>query len=427
MDTGKSRFAAVILTAVILFPVCTGVASETTPVQKTLQAQSEESFNYRRAMEFVRTMEMLRKNYVDPEKVSYEKLFDHAMSGMISALDPYSDYEKASEYEHQQTRRTGSAVGIGAMAVKPDGQAVTIVRVLPGSPAAAAGLKPGDRITAIDGTPVKKLNLAGALGKLRGEAGSTVTLRVQRNRQELTVKVRREKVSAPAVPAGSVKLLSGKIGFFKLTSFNQTAPAEVSAALKKLKSHGAQGIIIDLRYNPGGLVDSAIKIASLFLPPGKVIFKARSRDSSGESVVKTKPGMTVDLSTPVVLLVNAFSASCSEILAGALQDHKRAVILGFRTFGKGTILRVSKLPTGGAVRYASAYYVTPGGRMIEGKGIIPDHEVRISSNEVFRLSTQSLRYPGEIKPAAGGTIRDHQLAEAVVLLQKKLRKQESSQ
>lgn len=430
MSMGKNRSGMTAAMAVLVFfSVCTAPAKEfsasvktSSPMRKVSAPDREQRENYRRALQFVRTMEMLRKNYVDPEKVSYEKLFNHAMQGMVSALDPYSGYEAAPEFRNQQIKRTGTTVGIGAMAVKPDGKPVTVVRVLPRSPAAAAGVRAGDQITAIDGVPVSKLNLAGALSKLRGPKGSVVTLQIKRFRKDLTVKVTRDLVADPSVPPESVKLIAGKIGFFKLTSFNRTAPEGVKNALKKLKSLGAEAIIIDLRYNPGGLVDSAVKIASQLLPADKMIFKARSRDKAGERVVKTGTGLTIDDRIPLVILINAFSASCSEILTGALQDHKRATVLGVRSFGKGTILHVVQLPGGSAVRYASAYYVTPGGRVIEGRGIIPDHELRISANEVMRLSGQSLRYPGEIKPKAAGAIRDRQLAGAVVLLQKKLQK-----
>lgn len=430
MSMGKSRSGMTAAMAVLVFfSVCTAPGKEfsasgkaSSPMRKVSVADREQSENYRLAMQLVRTMEMLRKNYVDPEKVSYEKLFDYAIQGMVSALDPYSGYEAAPEFRNQQIKRTGTTVGIGAMAVKPAGKPVTVVRVLPRSPAAAAGVRAGDQIIAIDGVPVSKLNLAGALSKLRGPKGSVVTLQIKRFRKDLTVKVTRDLVADPAVPPESVKLIAGKIGFFKLTSFNKAAPECVKNALEKLKKLGAEAVVIDLRYNPGGLVDSAVKIASLILPADKVVFRARSRDKSRERVVRTISGVTIDEHTPLVILINAFSASCSEILTGALQDHKRATVIGVRSFGKGTILHVVPLPGGSAVRYAAAHYVTPGGRMIEGRGIIPDHELRISANEVVRLSGQTLRYPGVIKPKAAGTIRDRQLAGAVALLQKKLQK-----
>lgn len=315
----KKRSAAAAAAAVVLFSGCSLPAADTSvpgsgiPVQNApIPPQDREANeNYRRALQFIRTMEMLRKNYVDPEKVSYEQLFNYAMQGMVSALDPYSGYEVRNEHRQHQIKLSGKVVGIGAMAVKPAGKPVIVVRVIPRGPAATAGIKAGDQIIAIDNVPTSRLNLAGALEKLRGEAGTDVLLQIKRSQQTLSVKVRRAEVADPAVPPGSVKLISGKIGFFKLTSFNLTAPEGVREALQKLKKQGAGAIIIDLRYNPGGLVDSAVKIASLLLPPDKVIFRARSRNKSAESVVKTRQKMTVDTTTPIIILANAFSASCS--------------------------------------------------------------------------------------------------------------------
>ena len=388
------------------------------PGPETDPGTPEERELYRQALLLVRTMKMLRRNYVDEKKVSYEELFRHAMRGMVSALDPYSDYEAPRRFKEEQIKRQGSTEGIGAMAVKPDGKPVTVIRVLPESPAGKAGLRAGDQIVEIDGQKVAPLNLSRSLELLRGPAGSTVTLSVRRNMQTLTMKVVRAKVTAPSVLPASVRLVADKVGYLKLLSFTQNSPREVAEALTKLRALGAESIILDLRYNPGGLVQSAKGVASCFLPPGTVLFRARSREKKEEQIVKTAAGPVSDLKTPMIVLVNAFSASCSEILTGALQDHKRARVLGVRTFGKGTILHVVPLPGGGAVRYASAHYVTPGGRVIEKKGIIPDHEVRIPTYEAMRLSSQTLRFPGQIKPEPKATLRDLQLARAVELLQK---------
>ena len=309
-------------------------------------------------------------------------------------------------------------VGIGATAVKPDGRPITLIQILPGTPAAKAKLQPGDQIISIDGINILKLNLARALEKLRGTPGSVVKLHLRRNRKDFTATLKRELVKNSSIVPGSVKLISGKIGYLKLTSFAVTSAKEFKEALLKLRALGAEAFILDLRYNPGGLVDTAVNIASMLLEPEKVVFRARSRNKSFEETVKTRKNMTVDSRTPMLILTNAFSASCSEILTGCLQDHKRARVLGVRTFGKGTILRVVPIKGGGAVRYASSHYVTPGGRVIEQKGIIPDIEVRIPSDEVMRLSSQTLRYPGAVTPPHRGTIRDRQLLRAVELLQR---------
>lgn len=392
----------------------TGVAPQTFSFDK------ESSDDYKRALLLVQTMKMLQKSYVDGSKVSSEALFNHAMRGMVSALDPYSNYELPREHQQQQIQRTGRVVGIGAAAVKPAGRPITLIRVLPGTPAEKGGLRPGDQIIAIDGENILKLNLAGALEKLRGRAGTQVKLQIRRGNSEFSRTLTRKVVENASVVPGSVKLISGKIGYFKLTNFTTGSAKEVKKALQELKKQNAEAIIMDLRYNPGGLVDTAVNIASLLLPPDKVIFRARARDKKQEQTVKTVKGLTVDDSTPLIVLTNAFSASCSEILTGALQDHKRARVLGVRTFGKGTILQMVKLPGGGAVTFASSHYVTPGGRVIEKKGIMPDFEVRISSADTFRLATQTLRYPGALQAPHKGTLPDIQLQKAVALLQREL-------
>ena len=415
---------SVLFTAMLLCCVSGAEISLAPPpraVTGVSKAESEDAANYRRALLLVRTMKMLQERYVDSGKVTYDKLFEHAMQGMISALDPYSDYESPGEFSRQQIRRTGELVGIGAMAVKPGGRAVTLIRILPGTPAEKAGLKPGDQILAIDGEKVHKLNLTGALKKLRGLPGTTVRLEIRRNDRVLQFSLVRRKVRTPSVVPGSVKLISGRIGYLKLSSFTANTPREVEEALKKLHSLKVRAIIMDLRYNPGGVVDAGVQVASCFLPPGETVFRSRARDKGAEKTVLTRKSAFCDTATPLLLLVNEYTASCSEILAGALQDHRRARLLGVRTFGKGTILNVVPVPGGGAVRYASAHYVTPGGRIIEKKGLIPDFEVRLPSRSVMLLSGQSLRYPGMLRVPYPDAVDDLQLRQAVKVLETDLK------
>ena len=408
------RSTAAVKSSSALPPAKPQAKQSAPPLPEVLpEAEGERSANYKRALLLVQTMEMLRKNYVDGAKVSYEELFNHAMRGMVSALDPYSGYEVPREHSTQQIRRKGSVVGIGATAVKPDGKPVTVIRVLPGTPAETAGVRPGDQIMAIDGVNIIPLNLTSALEKLRGAPDTQVKLQIRRGQREFPVTVTRKVVRTSSVVPGSVKLISGKTGYIKLTGFSANSAQEVKEALKKLHALGCTGIILDLRYNPGGLVRAAVDIASLFMPEGKVVFQAKSRNKSAFQQVKTRKSSFCDTKTPLIILTNAFSASASEILTGALQDHKRAKVLGKRTFGKGTILSVVPVTGGGAVRFASAFYVTPGGRVIEKKGIMPDVEVTVTSAEVMRLSSQTLRYPGAIAPPVKGAFKDRQLERAV--------------
>ena len=239
--------------------------SSAVPSVPSPAAEAERRDNYKRALLLVQTMEMLRKNYVDGGKVSYEELFNHAMQGMVSALDPYSGYEAPREYRSRQVRRKGSLVGIGAAAVKPDKRPVTLIRILPGTPAEAAKLQAGDQIMAIDGQNVLPMNLAAALEKLRGMPGTQVKLQIRRGRREFPVTATRNVVRTNSVVPGSVKLISGRIGYIKLTEFTANSAQEMAEALKKLHSLNAEGIVLDLRFNPGGLVKAAVDIASFFL------------------------------------------------------------------------------------------------------------------------------------------------------------------
>jgi len=392
--------------SVLIFFLFSAMA-ETVP-----EADSRRQKDYERALLLVRTMETLRRNYVDPGKVSYEKLFDHAMNGMLNALDPYSEYDTPAESGDKRIALTGELTGIGVESVKPDLRYLIITRVMPNSPAEKSGLHAGDQICEIDGIPVLKLNMAACVKKLRGPVGTQVKLKVIRKDKAMILTVTRAAVVRPGVHPGCVKMMAGKIGYIKLETFNMHTAEEFAAALKKLRSEGARALIVDLRYNPGGVVDAGIRICSQLLPGNRVLFRTVERTSAKCKEVKSIGKFTIETEIPVVLLVNSFSASCSELLTGALQDNKRAVVVGTRTFGKGTLLNVVKLPNGGMMRYASAYYVTPAGKVIEKRGIQPDVEVKISQNELFRLSSQGYRFPGEIQPEAGSAIRDRQLARA---------------
>lgn len=381
---------------------------------------------YSEASILAQTIEFLHDNYVESDRVSYEKLLTAALRGMVAELDPYSGYEPPKEFSANETRRTGELVGLGVEIVKPQNAPLLVVNVMPDSPAAAAGLRPGDRLVEIDGKLTQKLDMERCLALTRGKEGSTVQLKVGREGMEdlLELSVKRARVVRPSVPPDAVKKLAGSIGYIRIESFNAHTPGEFRAALARLKKEGITSLILDLRNNPGGLVGAAVEIASIFLPEKSVIIRTSHRKAALSQEIRAKRGEMQETELPVLILINPFTASSSEILSGALQDQRRARLVGMKSFGKGTLLRVIPLPDGGALRFASGRYVTPSGRVIEGRGLEPDKVSKLTLKQIFTLAGQVRRYPGVIEPGKPGTIRDTQLADAVDLLTAEAKKAE---
>lgn len=373
---------------------------------------------YSEASILAQTIEFLHDNYVESDQVSYEKLLTSALRGMVADLDPYSGYEPPKEFSANETRRTGELVGLGVEIVKQPNAPLLVVNVLPGSPAAAAGVRPGDRLVEIDGKLTQRLDLESCLALARGAIGSVARLKVAREGAEdlLSLEVKRAKVIRPSVPPDAVKKLAGSIGYIRIESFNAHTPGEFRAALDRLKKEKIRSLIIDLRNNPGGLVGAAVELASIFLPENSVIIRTSHRKAALSQEIRAKRGEVQELELPVVILINPFSASSSEIFAGSLQDHRRARLVGMKSFGKGTLLRVIPLPDGGALRFASGRYVTPSGRVIEGRGLEPDQVSSLTLKQIFTLAGQARKYPGVVEPKQPGAIRDSQLADAVALL-----------
>ena len=373
---------------------------------------------YSEASILAQTIEFLHDNYVESDQVSYEKLLTSALRGMVADLDPYSGYEPPKEFSANETRRTGELVGLGVEIVKQPNAPLLVVNVLPGSPAAAAGVRPGDRLVEIDGKLTQRLDLESCLALARGAIGSVARLKVAREGAEdlLSLEVKRAKVIRPSVPPDAVKKLAGSIGYIRIESFNAHTPGEFRAALDRLKKEKIRSLIIDLRNNPGGLVGAAVELASIFLPENSVIIRTSHRKAALSQEIRAKRGEVQELELPVVILINPFSASSSEIFAGSLQDHRRARLVGMKSFGKGTLLRIIPLPDGGALRFASGRYVTPAGRVIEGRGLEPDQVSSLTLKQIFTLAGQARKYPGVVEPKQPGAIRDSQLADAVALL-----------
>ena len=411
----------IILSVTLATAGCRSTAPEPPPTPPPAPEPEQVEISdktYSDAAVFALAMEILRKNYVDPDRATDARLLENALTGLAGELDPYSGYEPPAQFTENDSKRTGELVGIGVEVVKSANQPLLITGVMPGSPAQKGGLRPGDRIVEISGKPTARLPMQECLNLTRGKEGSEVELKYSRDAaaEPLAIRLTRAMIVRPSIPADAVKLLPGHIGYIKIESFTGHTPEEFRAALRKLKAQKLDGLILDLRNNPGGLVGSAVEIASIFLPENELILRTRDRHGRQTHEIRSTGDQPRELELPVVILTSPFTASSSELFSGALQDHKRARLVGMRTFGKGTLLRIVKLPNGGALRYANARYHTPLDHVIERRGLTPDVEVRLSPGEIFRLSEQSRNHPGEIQPEEKGAIRDIQLEKALELL-----------
>lgn len=325
---------------------------------------------------FVTAIAIIHHYYI--YDISDNALFNSAIRGMVAGLDPHSSFLDANDIKELQTTVSGKFVGIGVELTLHDGL-LKVISPLDGSPAEQAGLKPNDLIIKVGDTLVRDMSLSEAIKRIKGNAGTTVNLTVMRegNEKPLDFKVVRNTVTVDAVKS---KMLSDGYGYIRLTFFQGAGAAEVKAAIEKLKqqSNGKlKGLVFDLRNNPGGLLDMAGEISDDFLDTkelGKyndVIVSTKGRIKGSDMIIKAKPGDLIE-GTPMVVLINGGSASASEIVAGALQDYKRAIIMGTRSFGKGSVQTVLPINDDNALKLTTALYYTPAGRVIQAKGIVPD-------------------------------------------------------
>ena len=317
---------------------------------------------------FAEVYEHIKHDYVD--RISDHKLMDAAIRGMVSSLDPHSAYLDSEEFEETRLSTMGSYPGVG-IEVAAEGSAVKILHAIQGSPADQAGLRAGDEIVAIDGKEVGS-DVSGAIEHMRGASGSTVTLTIHRAGTAglLTFAMRRANVAVHSV---SYQSLAPGYGYVRIEDFSDTTPDEVSAALSNLQRNnagGLRGLVLDLRDNPGGVLESGVAVADDFLNSG-VILTAEGRTPDARFEMDATPGDLMS-GSPIVVLVNSGTASAAEIVSAALRDHGRALLIGHKTYGKGTVQTVIPLEYGGAVKLTTSRYFTPSGGSVQGKGIVPD-------------------------------------------------------
>ncbi|HJU20698.1 MAG TPA: S41 family peptidase [Stellaceae bacterium] len=378
-------------------------------------ANSDET--YRELNLFGEVFTRVRADYVD--KIGDDKLIGSAINGMLTSLDPHSNYLDRKDFSDMKVQTRGEFGGLG-IEVSMEKGAVKVVSPIDDTPAARAGLKPGDLITQIDGKPVQGMTLPQAVEKMRGPVGSQIKLTVDRKGQKsFDVTLTRATIRVKPVHA---KLEKGNIGYIRITSFNEQADTGLDEAMKKLRKQSGnklQGLILDLRNNPGGLLDQAVAVANAFLDKGEIV-STRGRQPDEAQRYDARPGGDISGSLPMVVLINGGSASASEIVAGALQDQHRAVLLGTRSFGKGSVQTIIPLPGHGAMRLTTARYYTPSGRSIQAEGIEPDIvvpagriETAPDNGEAKLAANKDSGAENSVNPEIIGTDQDYQLVRAI--------------
>ena len=393
-------------------------------------AQQNNSETYLQLNLFGDVFERVRADYV--EDVSDENLIEAAINGMLTSLDPHSSYLSPKNFRDMQIQTRGEFGGLGIEVTMENGY-VKVVSPIDDTPAFHAGLKTNDLITHLDGEQVQGLTLSQAVEKMRGKVGSDLKLTIRREgREAFDVTVTRAVIKIRSVRS---HMEGTDIGYVRITSFSEQTATGVERAIKRFKENSKnklKGIVLDLRNNPGGLLDQSVKVSDAFLNQGEIV-STRSRRADEGQRFNAKPGDVAD-GMPIVVLMNGGSASASEIVAGALQDHRRGIVMGTRSFGKGSVQTIIPLSGHGAIRLTTARYYTPSGRSIQAKGIDPDIIVEQATlnkvDQAPRTREADLRgrldNPNGAEPAqpadkkepaaAAEKPQDYQLARAIDLL-----------
>ena len=340
---------------------------------------------YRLLTLFGDVFERVRNEYVDP--VSDKELMESALNGMLTGLDPHSAYMTANEFREMAVETSGKFGGIG-IEVAPENGFLKVISLMDDTPASKAGIKAGDIITRLNGKPVQGLSLENMIDEMRGPSNTKVTLTIARQGVDhpLEISMRRKVIY---IQVTKQRMEPNNIGYVRLTEFSAQADAALRQAVQSLRQQAGgtlKALVLDLRNNPGGLVDQAVAVSGDFVGRGEVVSISARHDEDSQWL-KAK-GADILGGAPMVVLINSGSASSSEIVAGALQDRRRAVLVGTRSFGKGSVQTVIPLAGGGAMRLTTARYYTPSGRSIQGLGIVPDVQVAETDEEVSHFDPE---------------------------------------
>ncbi|MCD6450591.1 MAG: S41 family peptidase, partial [Thermotogaceae bacterium] len=355
------------------------------------------------------TIQYITKYYYDKDSLDYEKLVDYGIDGLLKSLDKFSHYISPKMLEEEEIEMKGEYGGLG-MEVTWDKEmeAIEVVAPMYGTPAWRKGIRSGDRIIEIDGTPTSEMTYMEAVKNLRGLPGTKVKLKIYREgvKEPIELEVMREKITIIPVKYATFESNTGRIGYIKITKFMETTYDDLKEAVNMVLSKNVKALILDLRDNPGGYLDQAVLVSSMFIQKGIIV---KIRDTFGDeqayeindkviSVVGTTSSKTfrkideqVPTDLPLIVLVNNGSASASEIVTGAIKDHERGIVVGQKTFGKGSVQSGIMLSNGGMLYLTTAHYLTPSGRDIHGQGIIPNVEVRLKAASTEEESESEIK------------------------------------
>ena len=338
---------------------------------------------YKKIDLFSEVLEKIKDDYV--EDINQAEVMDAAINGVLQSLDPYSSYMSPEMFENMETETKGAFGGLG-IEVGMEAGVVKVISPIDGTPASKAGIKAGDYIIEIDGIQVQGKTLMEAVALMRGPVGKPIELTIRRKglRKSIVKKIVREIIQIESV---STKIIENNIGYLRLTSFNENSSDQLKSKIDKMKKKNKiKGFILDLRNNPGGLLSQAIKISDFFLNDGEIV-STKGRRKRENRKWFAKKGDRID-GKPLIVLINYGSASASEIVAGALQDHKRAILLGENSYGKGSVQSIIPLKNRGAIRLTISQYYLPSGKSISEIGVTPDFEVEEENGDDFAINTE---------------------------------------
>jgi carboxyl-terminal processing protease len=387
--------------------------------QEAEPGKNKEDNGYSQISIFAKAIELIRQDYVDGNKTSYHDLIAAAMKGMLSSLDPHSQFMDPDDFRDMQEDTRSRFNGLGVEVSMKNGLP-TVVTAMEDTPAARAGILSGDQILKINSASTERMDLQDAINILRGPAGRRVTLTLLR---PSTKEIKDYTLDRAEIKVRSVKgarlldaELTGpfKIGYIRLIQFNEPTAEELSKALDELQKQGMQALILDVRNNPGGLLNSAVDVCGQFLPPKSKVVSTQGRMPSQQHDYSTSGARKERPNFPMALLINEGSASGAEIVAGALKDLHRAVLVGETTFGKGSVQNVMQLPDGSAVRFTTAKYYTPSRQIIQGNGVAPNIRVALTTEQERALF--ALRNAENVKPEDEKSIiktKDPQMLRAI--------------
>ena len=387
--------------------------------QETQPEKSENDNGYSQISIFAKAIELIRQDYVDGNKTSYHDLITSALKGMLSSLDPHSQFMDPDDFRDMQDDTRSRFNGLGIEVSMKNGFP-TVITAMEDTPAAKAGILAGDQILRINGISTERMDLQDAINVLRGPAGRKVTLTLLRPSTKEIKDYALERAEIKIQSVKGARLLDSeltgpfKIGYIRLIQFNEPTAEELSKALDELQKQGMQALILDIRNNPGGLLTSAVDVSAQFLPPNTKIVSTQGRVASQQHEYSTSGARKERPNFPMALLINEASASGAEIVAGALKDLHRAILIGETTFGKGSVQNVMQLPDGSAVRFTTAKYYTPGKQVIQGNGVAPNIRVTMTPEQERMLF--ALRNAENVKPEEEKNIikaKDPQMLRAI--------------